>query len=134
MYLTQRQELNTQPLQELGAVGYQFATTDRNYYSESFPATDQNSKVALHGNGNVYQLWEMWRELERISWKHKLDLISLPVCLLIFKLLLVCIAKHLNTSNKLASRRVPGRCSVNISWMDKWKVIYRLYRKSCHPS
>ena len=57
MYLTQRQELNTQPLQELGAVGYQFATTDRNYDSESsFPATDQNSKVALHGNGNVYQL------------------------------------------------------------------------------
>lgn len=52
---------------------------------------------------NVCQVTGMWRKLQRTSWKHKLDLLSL--CLLVFKLLSV--------SNELTSRRMPGRCSVN---------------------
>lgn len=87
-------------------------TTDRNYDSESsLPATDQNSTVA-RCDGNVCQAMGNVEEVRENILETQAGSLSLR---LYTYFLSVPTAEHLNTSDKLASRRVPGRCSVNIS-------------------
>lgn len=80
-------------------------TMIRNHRFQSQPELCSSCMVMAKCAGS----WGACRKLQRTSWKHRLRLLSLPVCLFLnchqFPLL--------STSSELASRRVSGRGSGN---------------------